>query len=325
MRSLSKAVIRKEQSKKHLLSKPNVVGVGVGEKVSDGERTGDVGIVVSVTRKLSPLMLHHEDTVPPSIFGVPTDVVETGPIHALGYTDYCRPAIPGYSIGHYAVTAGTFGCVVRVDGERFILSNSHVIANSGEAEIGEAVIQPGIYDGGSEKIAELAEFAPISFVEGNCEIANTVAKIFNILASDSKHYLVVRQDVTNKIDAAIAKPISDDIIVDDIVEIGAPEGTALGCLGMEVQKSGRTTGYQRGEITQINATITVGYGEGKTAIFDNQLVISPGEFSAGGDSGSAILDMSNNVVGLLFAGSDNITIANQIDDVLDYFGAVISV
>ena len=42
-----------------------------------------------------------------------------------------------------------------------------------------------------------------------------------------------------------------------------------------------------------------------------------GAMSAGGDSGSAVLDMNKRVVGLLFAGSDSTTIMNPIQLVLD--------
>jgi len=37
--------------------------------------------------------------------------------------------------------------------------------------------------------------------------------------------------------------------------------------------------------------------------------------SQGGDSGSAVLDTSSNLVGLLFAGSDTSTIFNRIENV----------
>jgi predicted phage tail protein len=57
----------------------------------------------------------------------------------------------------------------------------------------------------------------------------------------------------------------------------------------------------------------------------DQIGISPGTFSAGGDSGSLIVtdDENNNPVGLLFAGSSTLTIANKIDLVLDHFGVTI--
>ena len=60
-----------------------------------------------------------------------------------------------------------------------------------------------------------------------------------------------------------------------------------------------------------------------------QIVITPGTFSAGGDSGSLIVVNSvgsgsdRRPVGLLFAGSSSYTIANPIDAVLTEFRVTI--
>ena len=54
------------------------------------------------------------------------------------------------------------------------------------------------------------------------------------------------------------------------------------------------------------------------------LGITPGSFSAGGDSGSGIVTVGGlNPVALLFAGSSSYTITNPIDDVLSAFGVTI--
>ena len=42
--------------------------------------------------------------------------------------------------------------------------------------------------------------------------------------------------------------------------------------------------------------------------------------SQGGDSGSAVLDQNNHLVGLLFAGSDSSTIINRIENVFSVLG-----
>lgn len=323
MNSVSRVVSIKSRVDDYLMKIPNVVAVGVGEKVSKGERTGEVAIIVSVLRKLSQLMLEKDDEIPSEIDGTKTDVVETGPIYILGYSGYIRPVTPGYSIGHYKITAGTFGCLIDIDDEQYILSNCHVLANSNNANVGDTIYQPGAIDGGNEKVAELADFEPILFTQGDCSITTMLAELFNGLAyGNSNHYMVPKQDVFNKIDSAIAKPTK--AVTADIPEIGFPCGDANPTLGMKVRKTGRTTGYQEGEITQTNVTVNVGFGGGRNAVFKDQVIISPGGFSAGGDSGSAILDFDNNVVGLLFAGSDTVTIANRIEHVLArYNGSIV--
>jgi hypothetical protein len=84
---------------------------------------------------------------------------------------------------------------------------------------------------------------------------------------------------------------------------------------------GRTTGLTQGTVTQVAVTANVDYA-GRTARFTDQVITSP--MSSPGDSGSGILDMSCNVVGLLFAGSERITIFTPIQRVLDRFGVSIS-
>ncbi len=71
----------------------------------------------------------------------------------------------------------------------------------------------------------------------------------------------------------------------------------------------------------LNATVRVSYGE-DVALFVDQILITPtkGRFSDGGDSGSLIVtDPDKNPVGLLFAGSRRLTIANPIELVLEHF------
>jgi len=64
----------------------------------------------------------------------------------------------------------------------------------------------------------------------------------------------------------------------------------------------------------------------RLARFVDQIGISDGSFSDGGDSGSLIVtnDAGKNPVGLLFAGSSTRTIANPIDDVLAAFNVTIT-
>jgi len=45
-----------------------------------------------------------------------------------------------------------------------------------------------------------------------------------------------------------------------------------------------------------------------------------GAMSQGGDSGSAVLNNTDNLVGLLFAGSDTTTIINRIENVFSALG-----
>jgi hypothetical protein len=65
-----------------LMSKANVVGVGVGLRHRGGKRTGEVGLVVMVQRKVPRSLLAPEDILPSEIEGVPVDVKEVGELKA---------------------------------------------------------------------------------------------------------------------------------------------------------------------------------------------------------------------------------------------------
>lgn len=88
-------------------------------------------------------------------------------------------------------------------------------------------------------------------------------------------------------------------------------------LGMKVQKGGQTTAVTTGTIKAVEGTTFVSYGRDGTAYFQQQMDIhgDNGEFSAAGDSGSIILTMDRRPVGLLFAGSTGVTVANYISNV----------
>ncbi len=313
-----------------LFRRRNVVGVGIGYKVSEGEATGKLSLIVSVSEKLPANQLTSQDLVPKAMRGLLTDVVETGHIRALPEDPrvYRRPAQPGISVGHYAVTAGTFGLVVERNGESFLLSNNHILANSNDAKIGDAIYQPGPADGGTEtdRIATLMEFAPLDFGQkpAECSVASAVAKLLNALAAlTGSSHRVEPVQVTpgdNLMDAALARPIKPDLIVPQILDIGAPAGLTDATLGLAVQKTGRTTGWTEGVITQIDATVDVDYA-GRTVRFTDQVFTN--RMSSPGDSGSAIVDMERNVVGLLFAGSDRVSIFTPIQRVLDRFGVTV--
>lgn len=317
-------------TRRKLLARENVVATGIGYKVTKEKKTPELSVVCSVTKKLPAAQLTKKNLVPQTIDNIPTDVIETGPIRAFpARTDRWRPAPGGVSIGHRDITAGTLGCLVKKDGQIAILSNNHVLANSNNAAIGDPILQPGPIDGGrwpEDRIADLQEFVPIVFQEseppGECGIASLIASILSGIArgfgSRSRIKSVTLQDDENLVDAAIARPVDNNDVTPEILDIGIPQGLAQGELGMAIKKSGRTTELTNGIILQVDVTVDVQYGAGKIARFTDQLMAGP--ISQGGDSGSAVLNNANNLVGLLFAGSDVTTIINRIENVFSALG-----
>jgi hypothetical protein len=322
-----------------LMRKFGVVAVGRGKKMTGGKTTDENAFVCSVKKKLPRKYLKSDQLIPSEYQGTSTDVIETGEISiprprpSLRTSDSIedptnrfRPAPGGVSVGHFAITAGTLGCWVKDRNDRWvILSNNHVLANSNDANLGDDILQPGPHDGGgsSDVIATLQNFAIINFGSGDlpsdCNIAKKWVKFSNwlskITGSKTRIPPPTRKFSTeNLIDAAIATPIREEDVKAEILEIGKISNKiSPAYLGMEVQKFGRTTGYNTGEVLQVDVAANVGYGNGKVAVFTDQILMGP--MSAGGDSGSLIVDMHGNPTGLLFAGSDEVTIANRIENV----------
>jgi hypothetical protein len=321
----------KQQYVNTLLAKKNVVACGVGYKETEGVMTDELCIVVSVEKKVPLAQLAEADIVPQTVDDVKTDVLETGLITAWqDPTQKWRPAPGGVSIGHINITAGTLGCLVLKGSELFILSNNHVLADTNLGKKSDPIIQPGKHDGGTlaDQIAKLEEFVPIDFGTSppTCPTAQAIEQLLNAIARGvgSSHRVVSYQESggENRVDAALAQPLSLDLVEKRILNIGVPKGSREATLGTNIKKSGRTTGFTTGRITQIEATVRVSYGNAGTATFTDQLVA--GAMSSGGDSGSAVLDEEDYVVGLLFAGSQNTTIINPIQFVLDALGITIA-
>lgn len=276
-----------EEHEREIFKYENVVGVGAGFKTVKGKPTRDLGLKIFVEKKVPKAELLARGIVPEEIEGWKTDVVEVGRIEALPFKGRYRPAFPGCSIGHYRITAGTFGCMVQDKRTHAfkILSNNHVLANVNAARIGDPILQPGRYDGGvypRDMIARLEKFVPLVYGY-------------------------------NLVDAAVARPTNLRYVIASIARLGIPTGTAQARLGWTVYKAGRTTQLRSGRVTATNASVRVGYGR-VTLLFKNQIITTV--IGAPGDSGSLLVDPYRRAVGLLFAGSSKVTIHNNITNVL---------
>jgi len=307
----------------------NLVGVGVGEKITSGRLTGTLCVKVLVARKYPLGRIPAAQRIPAAVAGLPTDIEEVGYPRALPAARRGgrrrpgrrpagrksnrrrraadldsrrrrRPVPGGVSVGldSAAVSfrfAGTLG-VILVDRDRptwrLGLSNNHVLADENRVAAGAGAIQPGSLDGGrdSDRIGSLDRFEPIRF--GN---------------------------VPNSMDAAacVFEAAADADFA--ILGVGAPTGVAEPELRGLVRKMGRTTGLTEGIVRAVDFDVTgVQYDQGLVRV-DDVVVIEGvgGEFSAAGDSGSAIVDARSRLVALLFAGSSEVTFAIPIGRVLD--------
>jgi len=264
--------------------------------VTGGRRTERVAIRVYVQRKVPRAELTDADRLPDEIDGIPVDVVEAMFVAHQGSTVEHRarhdPLLGGISIGNLSLGgSGTLGGEVVDDrtGEPMILSNWHVLCGRLDCAQGEAIIQPGT--GGAD--------------------TGTAADVVGYLS---------RSALTARVDAALARLSGARPIVPEILGIGPTKGTATVGLGADVVKSGRTSGVTAGVVTDVSADVDVQGYPGGTHAFRDQLVIEDTDPSLPGDSGSLWLDTANRVVGLNFAGSAGLAVANPIAAVLAALG-----
>jgi len=305
-----------------------------GEKVTGGRPTGRKAIVVGVKKKLPLSLLSKEQVIPRKIRGIKTDVLERDIPMALGAIPKLqeadpervrkhRPAFGGISVGHPEITAGTLGGMVWQDGASFGITNWHV-GNMNDGQFGDPMWQPGKVDGGSpEDILGPIYLKPEVEIGGfplpsECPWFKAVARAFNALGRliGSRTYLLpVKMQAANLVDMCLIGPLElglDKDIIPLIYEIGTvnTRNWVEAVVGMSVEKSGRTSAVLEGEVQAVGASVTVGLGGILFADFHDQLLTSP--FSEPGDSGSLVLERNTyRVVGLLFAGSDQMAIANR--------------
>jgi hypothetical protein len=308
----------------------NVHAVGIGLKVSDGKLTGEKCVRVHVAQKIATSLLG-QNQIPKEIDGVPTDVIESMPATILprravagkkrraktpqilaaaaAPTDLrarYRPPFQGLSIGHFEITAGTIACFCRStkagdDPEvTYVLSNNHVLANVNKGKPGDDIYQQGPIDGGQ---------AP-----------DTIAKLERFIMLNLSGLPL------NRVDAAIGRLVDGLNPIGAVNSIGIIAGTAAATDRMKVRKTGRTTGYTEGIVTDLDYQALVGMNHEDASIqatFDGQIRIEPvAPFQAiglGGDSGSLVMDQTSQVaVGLYFAGppGGEYGVANPIADVV---------
>ena len=266
-----------------------------------------------------------------TVGGWPVRFRKIGEIKAFNSRlDKHRPVMGGISIGHKDVTAGTTGGFVKWSNAVYMMLNNHVGANTNRGSLGDAIYQPGPHDGGV-----------------------TPDNLTELLAA----YVPLVADGVNRVDLALIGPFTEynknyfggSTYPTDT--FGAGDGHS------GLFKEGRTTGLTTdGLVTSANATVNINYGDAGTFRFSNQMIIEPqggdeeectagffvclfcrffnfpfcakadsGPFSGPGDSGSWILTEhrgETKFVGLLFAGSDEVTIANRRDDVMAALGGL---
>jgi hypothetical protein len=178
---------------------------------------------------------------------------------------------------------GTLGSLLTDGTTKYVLSNNHILARQDKAAPGENISQPGLIDNGCQPATIVADFTAAPKLRSNLDAA--IAQLRGSLMNTSGY-------------------------IEGIGTISSVKKAPS--VGLAVEKSGRTTGTTKGNISSVNTSVKVQYqircGSGKKYIvsYTNQVVINGSGFSAGGDSGSLIVSNTSSChqpVGLLYAGT----------------------
>jgi len=274
----------------------NIVGIGISDKITEKRGTGTLCLTFYVEKKLSKRKMKVGKLVPPVVAApdgtaVFTDIKQIGRPR-LQANVHRSPLQSGYSVGHFKTTAGTVAAIVKRGKKFFILSNSHILALSGKANVGDPIVYPGPSDGGQVPQAQVG----------------TLTKFIPLQPGDT---------FVNHVDAALAE--IDQAHVNDldfeILGVGKAVSVIEPSRGMKVIKRGRTSGDTESTIRDTDFHFLIDYpGIGQVG-FAQQVQCD--SFTSGGDSGSLVVDKaSGKAVGLHFCSVEGASVFNPIGAVI---------
>ncbi len=278
---------KRDRKQAHTLwNDPNILGYGVGPKVSKGGKDGFC-VVFFVRKKLAKERLRHLVQIPEQLrietlgLNIQTDVQEWGkpPVAHLA---------PGSEIGDSFGHKGTVTAAVRErgTGKPLILSCSHVLAQGGE----------GAHEG------DLIE-SPVF------PLANPGVNVVGALFS----FMNLKRHTNNSLDAATATPSAGIPASNHIPGIGSiavirdlRQENADDINGLPLRKIGATSGTLSGTLGNMHISIPLVYHEmdGDPVLNFVDLVEITCD-SEPGDSGAAIIDDNNRLVGMNIGGNEN--------------------
>jgi len=268
-----------------LLAIPGVHGIGIGLKCVGGKTTGELSLIVAVSRKRPLDDIPLDERVPTEIGDLKTDVEETGGV--VPHVDELpyRPLSGGCFVEVPFKAGGTLGCLAQTvgpDGRVVGLTNQHVI-------FPENWTSPTGFDVGQ----------PTQCTVCSPCCSDTIGTALKAVSS-------------KRVDGAIILLNPGMTYVADIIDIGAVAGTRDLTVDdvtaqTRVQKRGVVTGLTSGIVKSVTYTgQAVDLFRDVNRVTEMQIWIQADpqfpRFTNEGDSGSALLDMSRNVVGLMYGG-----------------------
>jgi hypothetical protein len=329
---IQNAIAVQERHEAALLAIPGVIGDGVGMS----HTTPNTATILVFTSQ------YGVEGIPASLEGIATEVKMVGKVTAHSFTGTYRDPLPcGVSAGTNALLdneyciAGSIGALVNSTLTKsgtstyggtmtvysneyswgsstpvYMLSCNHVFANENNGTNHQQQDQPGRAD-------------------QDCGTNGAVGVLH------SWNEIKSSRNSTNYYDAALAEcnpnltdgwspaMMSDPTTTPYTLSYTPTNTTVAPSVGMNIKKTGRTTGYTTASIYGINVTITVGY-QNFNAKFVDQIYVDNGTYIESGDSGSMSVinggSDDGDPVGLDFAGSSTACFMNRMDHIAHDFG-----
>ena len=294
----------------------NVEGIGFGQKMTNNSfQPIDCLVFFPITKKQSrdsifrpiPEKIRFK-SINGKVYDIPTDVQALGTEIIAGSAnsacDNEKVKRPGCSISRTETKhTGTIGLKVYGQERSYLLSCYHVLC-SPEFELGIEEFNIENSAGGIDIVSP-----------GRTDSDNgtPIAKVYKGI-------------INGELDCAIATLNDDGVMKRSICtmevspnlprEIGPNEAKTQ----LKVVSVGRTTGLTKGRIILSSGKFNIKYSFGKRKIEKTigGLIVST-QFSQSGDSGAAVLDDDNNVIGIIIATSTDLTYILPIYRILSKF------
>ena len=276
------------------LEDPNVVGYAMSKYK---ERRGvryvlDEVLVFFVKKKLPPFLVPREFFIPPKITvggkEYITDVIEVGTVDARPttvrgvQTARFRPVPYGVSAAAATASACTLTGPFEKDGVVYFLTCAHCVGRIEVSceisyNLNNPILQPSPLDGGrmSDVIGRVAWSSDLT----RRRIDMDLAYIF------PEAYVSFDSEV-----ASLGIYLNGKMI-----------NPSLHDVGIELYKSGRSTGFTSGKLYGVNGVVKTNYGACGEAIVDGVLVFE--KMIERGDSGAPVFSLDGTFYGVMFATS----------------------
>jgi len=332
-----KLLERLNSVKSELSKNSNVLAIGIGIKETNNQFTDEISYRVFVAEKKDKTLLSKNELIPDQIGDFKTDVLT--PYVVRDRVDVCgderrtlskhRPLQAGIAISTDSDSYGTLGWFGKLDADNtpILLTNKHVLwdttsevrtdkRNVAQPQLGKVsnccCCSCGSDNVIGETIVGIKDTATLTPTSVDCAIA--------------------------KINSEFASDIVFNITNDSTSEVLTVDGTAAAVVGETVRKIGARSAFTRGTVVHIGDTAVAGTDPlgGTISIRTGQVLVIPTPeetyqldddgtckfaFSNNGDSGSVIINASNQIVALLYGGDEksnsvDVTFANNINNVL---------